>query len=90
MSTNDRDSIIPGLLWFLAGLAILGWQCFAYLRDGMWTPISLLTIYQHLVAGELLNWVHRPDSWQGLHKVLSVIPPSAVLMVVGYFAMGSR
>jgi hypothetical protein len=82
MSDKTLDSIFSAVI-FLSGLGVLGWQSFLYLRDGFWTPISLMSFFQHIATSEV--W----EELKGLRKVLTEVPVSAVLLIFGYLGMVS-
>ena len=71
----------------LAGILVLGLQVYAWLATGTWQPASLLLplamLAKWLPDPAMVQWIERPDTWIGLHKVLDFIPLSLFLMLVG-------
>ncbi|MFQ5443194.1 MAG: hypothetical protein ACE5EK_01135 [Nitrospinales bacterium] len=80
---------------FLLGFALIGYQVFLWLKNGMWTEFPILVIFDYLFQGTALHdWLQNPGSWFGLHQViewmLENIPLSLTLIVdgaLGIFAM---
>ena len=79
---NIRFRVI-GLL-FLAGILVLGFQVFVWLRSGEWLSIPLGIVMIGLDQnGALALWLSSPGSWYGLHEALMWIlnlPLSLVLI----------
>ena len=61
------------------GVIALGFQIFAYLRLGVWPPLSLLSVL-HIFD---MQWATNPGSWKGLWNVLNFLPLSGSLIVLG-------
>jgi hypothetical protein len=57
------------------GAITLALQVFWYLRDGWWTPLSLLDGFQKITAPT--SWFHQPDSWYGAWNLIQQTPLSA-------------
>ena len=70
---------------FVAGPCIVVSQCYRWLRDGEWPPVSVITALQ--LAG--VNWSFWPTDWLGLHKMLNRMPLSVALNSFSR-AMGQR
>lgn len=84
-----------GLVFVLAGFAVLGLQAYWYLKFGAWTPMSLIDVARWVIAdvaqpNEIQSWIMYPETWTGLHKILNWIPLSAVLIAFGYFVVVSE
>lgn len=59
--------IIPASIFIVPG-AILGiWKLFFYLKNGEWIEISTLDAMS--IVG--IDWATNPQSWLGIHKILS-------------------
>jgi len=76
-----------GVLFVLAGLGVLGLQVYGYLKTGDWGSISLLG-----VATPYWRWLHSPQGWFGLHKIVTdamgLMPLSMALVLVGWLIAG--
>lgn len=85
--------VLAGLLVALAGVGILGYQAYLYLKFGEWRSISVFGALAPFVP-----WLANPQSWPGLyrivHQALSLLPVSLSLVVLGWiiagFAAGQR
>jgi hypothetical protein len=69
----------------VSGAGILIWQAYQFLRIGLWNPISFTTLLSFIGIPEFASWATYPTDWVGFHKVLSHIPASLLLMVIGFF-----
>lgn len=87
----DKQEIVlrisVGLM--LAGLAIIGYQGFMWLKYGQWLSISLLNLFQYNwgVSQDLLLWSIYGGNWEGLRKLLDFIPVSLTIMASGYLVL---
>ena len=75
-------------LVILAGIAIVSYQSFMWLQDGIWQELSLFSAFSYLLEGTALHgWVSDPQSWLGLHNMvvwsLENIPLALVLIIDG-------
>jgi hypothetical protein len=68
-----------GTLPLVAGIVLVVWQCFSYLRLGVWHPVSTMDV----LAVLNVSWAKNPTSWFGLARVLGAIPGSLALVVYG-------
>lgn len=82
------------LLLLLAGVGLLGFQVYGWLRGGTWTSLSVLAILAKYFPGSsLMQWLGAPDTGQGLQKFARTFfgccPLSLILMVSGpvFFAV---
>jgi hypothetical protein len=70
---------------FLAGLCILGYQVYAGLMYGTWPVLPLHMYFAYLTP--LTSWIESPQSWYGLHKLLTealaFTPLSLFLLLAG-------
>ena len=79
--------LLVSSLVFFAGIGIVGYQTFVWLKDGVWNAMPLMAVFDWLFEGTALQeWVHNPASWQGMHQVIdgnrTNIPLSLVLISV--------
>lgn len=65
------------VLIVVAGFFIIGLQCFAWLRSGIWFPMSLIDGL-HLISQS--PWITDPQDWIGIHDLLEEAPLSAILI----------
>ena len=72
---------IGAAVFFLGALAILGMQILEYLQIGHWPAFSVIDAAR-LFSTE--SWLYKPDSWLGLHKILSSTPTTAALAGMGF------
>jgi len=80
--------LLASSLVFFAGIGIVSYQTFVWLKDGVWNAMSLMAVFDFLFEGTALQeWVQNPASWQGVHQViewnLTNVPLSLVLIVEG-------
>lgn len=80
--------VLLGIGILLCGLAVVGYQCFFWLRDGVWTPIEIHTIWQMLSWPEpnFTNFKWVGFEWIGVQKLVVIflgIPVSVVLILTG-------
>ena len=70
-----------------AGLGVLAWQAVGYLQTGSWPRMSVFT-----VLAPHLPWLTRPESWLGLHalvtKAAKLLPIWVLLLALGWFIGG--
>jgi hypothetical protein len=70
---------------FLAGLCLLGYQVYAGLMYGTWPALPLQMYFAYLTP--LTTWIESPQSWYGLHKLLTehlaFTPLSLFLLLAG-------
>lgn len=69
----------------LSGAAILIWQTYQFMRMGIWNPMSFTALIASIGIPEFASWAIYPTDWIGLHKALSHIPASLLLIVSGFF-----
>lgn len=79
--------MLIGVLIILAGLGVLCLQVFAYLKTGDWKSVSALS-----VASMQFSWFKNPQSWFGLHDIVSdmlgILPLSVALVLLGSLVAG--
>ena len=77
-----------GVMIFIAGLGLFGYQTMLWLQDGTWTEFPLFLVFNFLFENTVLHqWMLQPESWLGLQKLFSWIleytPLSLALMIPG-------
>lgn len=79
--------VFAGLLVAIAGLAVLAYQVFYYLRNGQWLSISVMS-----VGAPYIPWLRDPQSWIGLYRLvrdaLTLCPLSLALVLLGWMIAG--
>ncbi len=89
---NSRRLIFGLVVWtgallVIAGVGVLAYQAYGYLKTGDWTSLSLLGI-----AWPYLDWLRNPGSWFGLHRIttqfLQIVPASVALFILGFLVAG--
>jgi hypothetical protein len=80
--------LLGGLI-LLIGFAVLAYQCFLWLQNGVWTEYDLFAVFNYVFENtEFHQWVINPESWIGMQKLLiwflEAIPLSLALMVPGF------
>lgn len=84
---------VGGIVVFLSGLGIFGWQIYGWLKYGTWVELPLILGVQYIPEGYAIkSWFNHPDSWLGLHRLLvwalETTPITVVLILGGlYFAL---
>ncbi|HIE42567.1 MAG TPA: hypothetical protein EYP95_05000 [Nitrospinaceae bacterium] len=78
-----------GVMIFMAGLSLFGYQTILWLQNGVWTEFSLFVVFNFLFENTALQlWMTQPDSWVGLQKVFSwileTVPLSFALIIPGF------
>jgi hypothetical protein len=78
-----------GVMIFMTGLSLFGYQVILWLQDGIWTEFPLVVVFNFLFENTVLHqWMIHPESWLGLQKMflwfLESIPLSIALMVPGF------
>ena len=75
--------MLSALGCMLGALGVVAYQVFRYLKDGVWTALSVLDALKQ--AG--IEWAFRPTDWYGLYQSLDWTPFSAGLFVLGVIAL---
>ena len=79
------DILLSGA--FLSPIIILGYQCFLYLRTGVWESLSIIDF----MIKFNYSWAINPTSWMGLHNILDYINISIPLFfILFFFGIGIR
>jgi hypothetical protein len=74
----------------LAGLAVLGYQSFFWLKLGYWKPIASKLLLDEILPPNFLRWLHNPQSWIGLKKIICPVfnlSLALLLLLVGLIAL---
>ena len=71
--------VMAGLFIFFAGAIVVIWQVGMFLSSGDWPSLSILSMWFF----DDVEWATNPDSWLGLHFILSKTPLSAGLFGTG-------
>lgn len=86
-------SYIGGLIILLCGLLLLGYQVVVYLQGGEWIPYALFDLFSYIISEQSSNWLNKPDSWFGLHKIikntLNFIPASLFAIIIGFLLIAA-
>jgi len=78
-------------LWpLLSAAAVFLYQCYLWLRTGEWFAMPIIFLFEKIVhpdsalAGSALGrWFASPESWLGLHKLISSVPLTVALLLLG-------
>lgn len=76
-------SIAFYLLAVLSGVGVIAFQVYYYLSTGSWLKYDLNNLIA-MIGEDYAEWAFHPDSWIGLHEVLSKIPLSIFLFAIFY------
>lgn len=84
---NEFISIVAVLVLVIApaiaGVAMLGWQIFGYLSDGVWHPYSVVDV----LASLQVQWAAAPHAWLGVHEILAGTPLFAGLWAFAFLGL---
>ncbi|MFV2058761.1 MAG: hypothetical protein ACC707_20050 [Thiohalomonadales bacterium] len=70
-----------------AGLMVIAYQAYTYLRIGQWPSISLygaILDYNEFL-GFIGHWVQQSQTWPGLRRALKFMPLSVFFIFCGFF-----
>jgi hypothetical protein len=97
MVQRATTRLVRGTIGTLFGFSLLGgmfipllillWQILAYLRDGIWSSISVgdsLVAAREWLPTDVVSWVIQPASWFGLHQIVVPMPMALAIFVVGF------
>lgn len=64
---------------------VLIYQCFLWLREGEWVGLSATFFFKYFLSPDspLIYWLDNPESWHGVHKLITATPLSVFLLLVG-------
>lgn len=74
---------IAGYL-FLAGVGLLGFHAYEWLRHGVWTTYRLTTVLYLIPDEGLRAWLLVPRDWVGVHAALAWLPLWFVCLALGW------
>src|SRR5262249_57147118 len=89
MKTASNWDVIGNLIGIGVTICILGvgmyvYELYIYLRSGIWSELSVITVLQRL----RVQWALQPDDWLGVHKYLSQFPLSGAINICGFIPLG--
>lgn len=70
---------VPLVIGFIGTLAILGFQAYIFLQDGIWPEMSVMTALRLFDV----PWAIFPQEWLGIHKILTHVPLSLSALLIG-------
>ncbi|MER9176342.1 hypothetical protein NKH72_22440 [Mesorhizobium sp. M0955] len=65
---------------FYSGIVGFGIQVFWFLREGVWSGLSLIDVAKF---GSDWPWLYEPQRWQGVHFTLNWVSLPLILLVWG-------
>ncbi|MDA2928509.1 hypothetical protein MYX84_00950 [Acidobacteria bacterium AH-259-O06] len=73
------------ILPFVFAGGVFLYQCFLWLKDGEWVEMSATLFFKYFLSPDnpFVQWVDNPQSWYGLHYLLTATPLSVFLFLVG-------
>ncbi len=82
---------LSGLV-FLSGVGVTVYQAVLWLRDGVWSQLPLLALFDYFFEGSAFQaWIQNPGSWYGLHTIVSWllenVPVSLACVTAGGLAI---
>ncbi|MBW8015072.1 MAG: hypothetical protein FVQ82_02725 [Planctomycetes bacterium] len=60
---------VPAIGLFLLSILILGYQCFLWLMDGFWTPLSPMIVLDKMGSQDIQQWIIS-EGWVGVKKII--------------------
>ena len=76
------------------GICIFGYQVFVYLYHGYWKSISIIDCLSFAFKSSSLtsfaSWLENPNSWVGVHNILSWLPTSLCIIIIGLYIFFSE
>lgn len=61
---------LPDWLW-VASLTTLTYQVYLWLEQGRWVALPLFDLLDKIPEFRSWVWIHHPESWQGLHDIVT-------------------
>jgi ABC-type phosphate transport system permease subunit len=58
---------------FLGAVGTIGWQGFQWLKTEEWPSLPLTLIFTWNENWELSKWIMDPESWFGVHRIVSFV-----------------
>ena len=69
---------VPSIIVF-AGIAVLIWQVYSYLKVGVWPEVSIITALEYFHV----QWATSPTDWLGLYNFFDTLALSGSLIGAG-------
>ncbi|MEW8202711.1 MAG: hypothetical protein AB2697_21855 [Candidatus Thiodiazotropha endolucinida] len=66
------------ILSILAGIGVLIYDIYSYLKSGNWDSIDTIDLLREMKA----DWAFNPTDWIGLWEVLNAIPLFIILIIL--------
>ncbi len=70
---------------FIPGLAVVVYQIYFWLRNGVWFGISVLDALKYFYSPRNWPWLWYPDYWMGFHNILDKFPLFLFLLLFAFF-----
>jgi len=71
----------------LSGIVVLAYQSFCWLKDGYWKALGTRIVLDKVLPSNFFQWLHNPQSWLGLNKIISPIFNSSLAMFLLVFGL---
>jgi len=79
--------LLISLLIPSSGIAVLAYQSFCWLKDGYWKALGTRIVLDKVLPSNFFQWLHNPQSWFGLNKIISPIFNSSLAMFLLVFGL---
>src|SRR5947208_13796568 len=77
------------MLPFFSSVGIVCYQSFMWMKYGEWLPITIdMAVDKFFRHSSLNEWLINPQSWYGLHKMISGTSLSPCLFIFSIFSAG--
>ncbi len=79
--------VLIGILLIFSGFGVLGLQTYMGFFSGEWLSLSLidtLILISSSIERGVYPWLLNPTEWIGLHEILSFMPLSGTLILLGF------
>ncbi len=72
---NDKIGtiLLLAVLGFISGLIWWSYDIVVSLRHGSWTALHFGDLLVKMGLGKVVRWVHHPDDWMGLRRLLKYV-----------------
>ena len=69
---------------FIGAACVLIYQCYLWLKDGEWVTVSGVVVFESILGPNhaFLQWIHAPDSWYGIHRIVQYLTSSLVVVLL--------
>ena len=71
----------------LSGIAVLAYQSFFWVKQGYWKPLGARLVLDKVLPTNFFQWLHNPDAWLGLNKIISPVFNSSLAMFLLVFGL---